>query len=96
MYYYNRNLELTAVELFKDFVDSVIISNKSISISIDLIILLYNITTGLIKYIHRYYCSKVYLLGGSIYICPIVVISRRIYLLSIIVIPLITSTSSQN
>ena len=93
---YNRNLEPTAVKLLKDFIDSVITSNKSISVSIDLIALLYSVTIGLIKYTHRSRCSEVYLPRGSICICLIVVISRRTYLLSIAITPLITSASSQN
>jgi hypothetical protein len=71
---YNRNLEPTAVKLLKDFIDSVITSNKSVGVSINLIALLYSVTIGLIKYTHRSRCSKVYLPRGSIYICPIVVI----------------------
>jgi hypothetical protein len=47
---YNRNLEPTAVKLLKDFVDSVITSNKSVSVSINLTALLYSVTIGLIKY----------------------------------------------
>jgi hypothetical protein len=49
---YNRNLEPTAVKLLKDFVDSVITSNKSISVSINLTALLCSVTIGLIKYTH--------------------------------------------
>jgi hypothetical protein len=52
VYCCNHNLELTAIKLFEDFVDSVITSNKSVGISIDSIVLLYNITAGLIKYIY--------------------------------------------
>jgi hypothetical protein len=96
MYCYNHNLEPTAVELFEDFVDSVITSNKSISISINSIALLYNVITGLIKYTHRFRYSEIHLSKGSICICLIIIISRKIYLLNIIVIPLITSASSQN
>jgi hypothetical protein len=92
----NRNLEPTAVELLEDFVDFVIISNKSISVSIDSIILLCSITAGLIKYTYRSRCSEIYLPGGNICICLIVVISRKIYSLSIAIIPLTTSASSQN
>jgi hypothetical protein len=92
----NRNLEPTAVKLLEDFVDSVITSNKSVSISIDSTALLYNVTAGLIKYIHRSCCSEVHLLGGNICICLIVVISRRTYSLSIAIMLLTTSTSSQN
>jgi hypothetical protein len=92
----NRNLELTAVKLLKDFVDSVTTSNKSVSVSINLTALLCSVTIGLIKYTHRSRYSKVYLPRGSICICLIVVISRRTYLLSIVITPLITSASSQN
>jgi hypothetical protein len=91
---YNRNLEPTAVKLLKDFVDSVITSNKSVGVSINLTALLCSVTTGLIKYTHRSCCSKVYLPRGSICICPIAVISRRTYLLSIAITPLTTSVSS--
>jgi hypothetical protein len=90
----NRNLELTTVKLLKDFVDFVIISNKSISISINSIALLCNVTTGLIKYIYQSRYSEVYLPGRNICICPIVIISRRIYSLSIAIILLTTSASS--
>jgi len=92
----NRNLEPTAVELLEDFVDSVTTSNKSVSISIDSTVLLYSVTAGLIKCTHRSRCSEVHLPGGSICICPIAVISRRTYSLSIVVTPLTTSASSQN
>jgi hypothetical protein len=90
----NYNLELTTVKLLEDFVDSVTISNKSVGVSINSIVLLCSVTTGLIKYTYRSYCSEVYLLRESICICLIVVISRKIYLLNITIILLITSTSS--
>jgi hypothetical protein len=96
VYYYNRNLEPTAVKLLEDFVDFVITSNKSISISINSTVLLYNITAGLIKCTYRSCCSEVHLLRGSIYICLIIIISRRIYSLSIAITLLITSASLQN
>jgi hypothetical protein len=92
----NRNLELTAIKLLEDFINSVITSNKSIGISINSIALLYSVTTGLIKCTHRSRCSEVHLPGGSICICLIAVISRKIYLLNITITPLTTSTSSQN